>query len=161
MVNAKHKQHLRATIYQLKIEFGQPVALWKVTEGRTDYNTGEIRRDFTNKNIRRGILFPSNVSRKNKTGPNYVSISKMFTSMGGPGWDESLTWFLFDGRDVGDFNFELNDYIIADGVRYNVSETVSLGNGTVWAIGTQTAEGETLLQGGSVSSDVGVSSDVQ
>lgn len=159
--NANLQRVIRQTIYRLKLEFGALVDVYRLDSSTTDYDTGEITRSITRRRVRRAVKMPEGVSQLQYISPQFTQTQKPFITKG-LGWDEVTNVFLFDGRDLRDFNFELEDWLVWNHERFEIKAIEELGNKAGWAIGTTAAKGEPAeeLLFGSVESEIELEQDV-
>lgn len=152
---------IRQTIYNLKFRYGAPVTIYKVVDSNTDYKTGIKSISTTSRFVKRGIILPNITSREIFQGVSYLSASKSFASLGGQGWDESKRGFIFDGRDLQDYTWDLEDWIVYRDKRYDIESIEELEWNSGWLIIGKEVKGQP--SGGSpnveVESDLGLSQD--
>jgi hypothetical protein len=72
--------------------------------------------------------------RKMFQGISYLSASKPFASQGGQGWDGTTRAFIFEGRDLPGYDWEVEDWIVYRDRRYDVSEIELLEHDSGWLI---------------------------
>ena len=143
---------IRQTIYDLKHRFGAEVTVYKVVDSTTNYKTGAKSIDTTSRAVRKAIVLPSTLSREIFQSVSYLSASKSFASLGGQGWDETSRGFIFDGRDLQDYDFELEDWIVYRGKRYDIQTIEALEWDTGWMIVAKEVKGQ--VSGGGPQVDV-------
>jgi len=143
---------IRQTIYNLKHRFGAQVSVYKVLDSNTDYKTGQKSISTTCRLVKKGIVLPTTLSREIFQGVNYLSASKAFASLGGMGWDESSRAFIFDGQDLRDYIWDLEDYIVYRDKRYDIETIEELEWNSGWLVVGKEVKGQP--SGGSPNVDV-------
>lgn len=133
--NPNLQRIIRQTIYQLKHEYGRDVQVYKLTSASTDRRTGVKTQDEALFQVRKCVVMPTNAMRKIFQSISYISASKPFVSQGGQGWDGEQTSFIFEGRDLpADHRWEVEDWIVHNGIRYDVSNIEHLADNAGWMI---------------------------
>ena len=149
---------IRQTIYDLKHRFGGEVTVYKVQDSTTDYKTGSKSIATTSRLVRKAIILPNQLTRELFQGVSYLSASKSFASLGGQGWDEGQRGFIFDGHDLIGHTFEIEDWIVYRGVRYDIASIEVLEWNSGWLVIAKEVKGQ--VSGGSttveVESDLGL-----
>lgn len=139
--NPNLQRIIHQTLYQLKHWYGVPVDIYKLDSADTDYRTGSRSASVSKTSVRLAVVLPADSVRKFFQGISYISESKPFASPGGPGWDQDTRGFVFDGRDLLDFEWELEDWIVYDGKKYEVFTIEALEYKTGWLIVGKRARG--------------------
>lgn len=124
----------RQALYELKRDYGVPVAIYKMVTASTDYETGAKTSSAQAYHVKRCVVMPAATLRKFFYGVSYLGANKSFVSQGGQGWDESNRGFLIEGRDLPNFVFEKEDWVVHDGRRYDIDTIETLENGDGWLI---------------------------
>lgn len=150
--NPNLNRMIRQTIYDLKHRFGAEVTVYKVLDSNTDYKTGVKSIETSSRFVKRGIVLESSHSREVFQGVSYLSASKSFASLGGQGWDESKRAFIFDGADLRDYAFELEDWLVYRQKRYDIESIEELEFNSGWLIVAKEVKGQP--SGGSPNVDV-------
>lgn len=132
---------IHSTIYELKKRYGAPITVYRLASSSTDYETGVKSATKLSFDIQRAVILPSSEVRRFLTSISFISQSKSFVSPGSPGWDESQRAFIIDGRDLRDFSFEPEDWIVYEGKRHEVVIIESLEFNTGWLIIAKQAKG--------------------
>jgi hypothetical protein len=132
--NPNLQREIRATIYQLKKEYGAPVDVYKMDAASTDYKTGVKTATKSVISVRKAVVMPATTLRKQSMGISYLSASKPFASQGGQGWDGTTTAFIFEGSDLPGYDWEVEDWIVYRDRRYDVAEIETLGHDAGWLI---------------------------
>ncbi len=143
---------IRQTIYDLKHRFGGEATVYKVVNSTTDYKTGTKSIDTTSRLVRKAIILPNQLTRELFQGVSYLSASKSFASLGGQGWDEATRSFIFDGRDLRGYSFDIEDWIVYRGKRYDIETIEELEYDNGWLVIGKEIKGQT--SGGSITLDV-------
>jgi hypothetical protein len=139
--NPKVRQAIRQTMYMLKQQYGVSCRVYKLTSTDTDYETGVTDSVWARFKIRLACLMPLEVSRGNYVSPFYNQTNKPFITKGGMGWDEASRLFIIDGRDLPNYNWALQDYIVYGGNRFDVVAFEEIGDKDAWAVWTSQAVG--------------------
>jgi hypothetical protein len=132
--NPNLNRELRLTLYQLKKEYGAPVDVYKLDSSTTDYKTGVKTATKSVISVRLAVVMPATTMRKMFQGISYLSASKPFASQGGQGWDGTTRAFIFEGRDLPGYDWEVEDWIVYRDRRYDVSEIELLEHDSGWLI---------------------------
>ena len=132
--NPNLNRTVRQTIYQLKIEYGSPVDVYKLDAAATNYKTGVKSATKSVIRVRNAVVMPASTVRKMFQGISYLSASKPFASQGGQGWDGTSRAFLFEGRDLPGYVWQVEDWIIHRDRRYDVAQIEALDYDTGWLI---------------------------
>ena len=132
--NPNLNRELRLTLYQLKKEYGAPVDVYKLDSASTDYKTGVKTATKSVISVRLAVVMPAITMRKMFQGISYLSASKPFASQGGQGWDGTTRAFIFEGRDLPGYDWEVEDWIVYRDRRYDVSEIELLEHDSGWLI---------------------------
>jgi hypothetical protein len=121
-------------LYQLKHEYGAEVQIYKLTAASTDYETGVKTATKSVITVRHAVVMPATTMRKIFQGISYLSASKPFASQGGQGWDGTSRAFVFEGRDLPGYEWEVEDWIVYNDRRYDVSQIEELDFNSGWMI---------------------------
>ena len=132
--NPNLNRTLRQAIYELKHSYGDTVDVYKLDSASTDYKTGVKSATKSVITVRKAVVMPATTLRKFFQGISYLSASKPFASQGGQGWDGTSRAFIFEGRDLPGYEWEIEDWIVYRNRRYDVSEIESLEFDTGWLI---------------------------
>lgn len=138
--NPNLQRAIKETLYRLKIEYGVKVDVYKLSSTSTDYDTGTISRSITKNSVRRAVKMPEGVGRLQYISPNFTQTQKPFITKG-LGWDEVTNIFVFEGRDLPNYNFEIEDWLVHDHTRYEIKVVEELGGKAGWVVGTTHARG--------------------
>ena len=146
---------LKQAIYELKHSYGAPVDVYKLDAAATNRQTGVKTATKSVITVRKAVVMPAATMRKIFGGISYLSQSKPFASLGGQGWDGTSRAFIFEGRDLPDYEWEIEDWIVYRDRRYDVSEIESLEFDAGWLIIGKEVKGgtpERIIQKNVVSS---------
>lgn len=132
--NPNLNRELRQVLYTLKKEYGAPVEVYKLTASATSYKTGVKTATKSVTNVRLCVVMPALTMRKMFQGISYLSASKPFASQGGQGWDGTTRAFIFEGRDLPNHEWEVEDWIVYRGKKYDVSQIEELEHNSGWLI---------------------------
>lgn len=133
-MNANLNRTIRQAIYQLKMEYGSPVDVYKLDSASTDYKTGVKSATTSVIRVRNAVVMPASTVRKMFQGISYLSASKPFASQGGEGWDGTSRAFIFEGRDLPGYVWQVEDWIVYRDKRYDVSVIEELDCDSGWLI---------------------------
>lgn len=150
--NPSLNRMIRQTIYDLKHRFGDAVTVYKVQDSSTDYKTGVRSIETQSYPVKKCIVLPNTMTRELYQGVSYISASKSFTSLGGMAWDQGKRGFIFEGRDLPGYEWEVEDWIVYRGKRYDVDSIEELEYNAGWMIVAVEVKG--ALSGGGTSPDV-------
>lgn len=143
---------VKQTLYDLKQRFGAVVTVYKVLDANTNFMTGEKTLQTESRRVRRCAVLPSTTTREVYQGVNYLSASKVFTSLGGMGWDQSVRGFIFEGSDLPNYTWDYQDWIVYRDERYDVAEFEELEFNAGWLVIGKHVKGD--KSGGSPSVDI-------
>lgn len=132
--NPNLNREMRQTLYQLKKEYGAPCDVYKLDSASTDYKTGAKTATKSVISVRKAVVMPALTMRKIFQGISYLSASKPFASLGGQGWDGTSRAFIFEGRDLPGYDWEVEDWIVYRDKRYDVAEIEELEHDSGWLI---------------------------
>jgi hypothetical protein len=85
-------------VYRLKRNYGVPVVLRRMIKDRTDLETGRVSREYTQVNIKRGIVLPEKLIPNFAYDLAYIAANKNFTYGGLFGSSTRLV--ILDGKDI-------------------------------------------------------------
>jgi hypothetical protein len=139
--NPNLNRTLRSALYQLKHEYGAEVQVYKLDAASTDYKTGVKTATKSVQTVRKCVVLPASTVRKLFQGISYLSASKPFASQGGQGWDGTTRAFIFEGRDLPGYEWEVEDWIVYDDKRYDVATIEDLDFNSGWMIIGKEVEG--------------------
>lgn len=145
ITNPALQRIIHQTLYQLKLTYGVVCDIYRMNSSETTYETGVIAESRSKITIRRGIKLPSKVSRLSYISPNFTQTNKPFITKG-LGWDEVTDVFIFDGRDLRDFDPQIEDWIVYNHTKFNFRVVEELGHKAGWVIGCSQARGELLKE---------------
>ena len=139
MFQRKATRFIQSVIYRLKRQYGFQLTLYKILNVDKDLDTGEQRDNVKLLTIRRAVLLPSSLTRKFIYDPAYLKSNKNFTT--GGTFDPNNREILLDYRDVGEFDIEIDDYVIYDRKRWQVVEVIELEYKTAFIIKVTESKG--------------------
>lgn len=148
-------------MYRLKMEFGVKADVYKLNSSSTNYDTGTKTRDITKTSVRRAVMMPKSTVRQQYISPNFTQTNKAFITKG-LGWDDVTDLFLFDAADLRGYDFDLQDWIVHNHVRYDVKMVEELGVKGGWAVWATLAKnsGAEEFHDQLVEQDIGVDAEV-
>lgn len=132
MVQRKATRFIQSVIYRLKRQYGFPLTLHKIISVDRDLDTGDQRNTIRLLTIKRAVLLPTSLMRRFIYDPAYLKSNKNFTT--GGTFDPNNREILLDYEDVGEFNIEIDDYIIYDDKRWQVTMVSELEYKTAFVI---------------------------
>jgi len=138
--NPGAQRRIRDVLYQLKLDWGVLADVYKLVTSETDYDTGLKTETITKNSVRRVVKMPAATARSTYISPYFTQTNKPFITKGA-GWDEVTDVFIFDGRDLRDYDFDLQDWIVHNHVRYELKGIEEIGEKAGWMILTTLAKG--------------------
>lgn len=149
---------LRASLYQLKFEYGTRIAVNKLIVSEVDPRTGVRHRATDRYVIPRAVKLPEVLKRETHQSISTISANKQLV-MGGT-VDFGGTTFIVDRRDCELPTLTADDWIDEDGDKYQISHVEDLLK-CGWVIKARRVAGESVDPiSGSASSQLGVDNDV-
>lgn len=134
------QKRIRDALYQLKLDWGVLVDVYKRVSSVTDYTTGLKTENITKTSVRRAVKMPSMTYRTNYVSPYFTQTNKPYITKGF-GWDEISDVFVFDGLDLPNYEFEIEDWLVHNHVRYEVKSVEEMGEKAGWVVFTTLAKG--------------------
>jgi len=125
---------VRNTIYDLKTRYGAPITVYRLTSATTNYKTGVKTGTVANYNIRKAAVLPADEVRRFFASIAFITEAKSFVSPGMQGWDQSTRGFVIDSRDIRDFEFQPEDWIVYRHKRYELESIQRLEYDTGWLV---------------------------
>ncbi len=135
MTRRKQTAFIRKILYTLKRGYGFPITLHKITDETHNYETGKRSPTIITQKINRAIILPATLRRVFETD----SLSTGFKY--GALYDSSLRQVVIDAADLGNFKIEINDYLIWDERRWQVSQVQELEYQTAYNLLIKMVEG--------------------
>jgi hypothetical protein len=132
--NPRLNKMVRQTIYDLKHQFGDEVTVYKVLDSSTNYKTGVRSIETQAYPVKKCIVLPNTMTRELYQGVSYISASKAFTSLGGMAWDQAKRGFIFEGHDLPGYTWDIEDWIVYRGKRYDVESIEALEYDSGWMV---------------------------
>lgn len=112
---------VRVSLYQLKQEYGIPAALYKMSIGTTDRETGQKTVGRTKVPLSRFIVLPARTLNKFEYDLTYIGANKNFTY--GGFFEVGDREAVIDANDLPrNYEMDQNDYVVFNGDRYNIIE---------------------------------------
>ena len=146
------QRRIRDALYQLKLDWGVLVDVYKLVSSETDYDTGEKQDVIAKTTVRRAVKMPAETARASYISPYFTQTNKPFITKGA-GWDEVTDVFVFDGRDLRNYEFEIQDWITWNHQRYEIKSFEEIGQGAGWVVLTTWAKGSPPYESYPVSVD--------
>jgi len=134
------QRRIRDALYRLKLDYGVLADVYKLISSETDYDTGTKTESTTKVSVRRAIKMPASTARATYISPYFTQTNKPFITKGS-GWDEATDVFVFDGRDLRNYDFAIQDWIVHNHVRYEVKSFEEFGDKAGWLVLTTLAIG--------------------
>ena len=142
--NRSRNREMSDVLYYLKHQLGIDAQLYRISTDSVNRATGEKTISRTTIKIKRMIVFPVRSIMKFQQTISYLAANKNFTY--GGEFKIGDRELIIDQRDLPTRNYELSmsDYIVFDGKRYNIVDTIALDFRKGWYIhGRQTQEQKT------------------
>lgn len=133
-------QRMKAVLYALKKEYGGPISIYKKGTSQTNPATGEKTVLRTALPIRRAAILPGNISRNEIRGISLISANKQLVQ--GGQYDIESRTFIVDGLDAPSLELTEDDWVVCDGMKFQVQRFEEFPSGTAWVIGTKAVLGE-------------------
>lgn len=119
MVWQNNLREIRKVVYHLKMRYGLALSYFDPTAQTNDPKTGVITRSFTQINIRRAVILPTNLARTFVYDLAYIATGKNFTE--GGFFDKNLKQIIIDKKDFPTgFVPNTNHHMEIDGQRYEI-----------------------------------------
>jgi len=134
---------IRNALYQLKLRYGAPISVYRMTSSSTDLKTGVRTNTKESYDIELAAVLSSNEARKYFASLSFISSAKSFVSPGQQGWDQNRRGFVIDGEDLRDFEWDPEDWIVYRDKRYEVEVIEALEHDTGWLIWAKQLKGNT------------------
>lgn len=134
MSNSNLNRTIRQVLYSLSHEYGNPVTVFKMLDAETDLDTGEKTAVTDSFEVARCVVLPSTSLRKFFQSVYYLRESQQFTSQGGQGWDAMSRGFIIEQAQLRNYEFQVEDWIVYKGRRYDVQSIHELEDETGWLI---------------------------
>lgn len=131
----KQTAFIKKMLYTLKRGYGFPVTLHKITDEARDYETGKRVPTIITQKIQRAIILPATLQRvfESDSTPTGFKYGALF--------DTSLRQVIIDASDLDTFNIEINDYIVWNEKRWQVSQVNELEYQTAYNVLIKAVEG--------------------
>lgn len=142
---------MRAVLYSLKREYGGRIDLYNLGAVTSNAKTGARTVEKSVTVIKRAIILPADVARREVRGISLISANKSLV-MGG-GYDSSVRVFIVDQRDAPGLSLSKDDWVVYDGKKYQIHDFDEFEFDTCWLITAKALLGETPEQIHLVSSD--------
>lgn len=135
MTRRQQTVFIRKMLYTLKRGYGFPITLHKITDETHNYETGKRVPTILTQRIERAIILPATLRRI------FESDSLPTDFKYGALYDSSLRQVVIDADDLNDFEIEINDYLIWNEKRWQVSQVQELEYQTAYNILIKMVEG--------------------
>jgi hypothetical protein len=133
--NTNLTRELKAALYVLMRDYGSTLDVYKTITTNTDLSTGKKSGTVDVFTIRKAVAMPATTARKFFMGTAYNTAGKEFSTQGGEGWDGTSRLFMIQGSDLpSKYEWELEDWIVFDSRRYEVSSIEELDFYSGWLI---------------------------
>lgn len=131
----KQTRFIRRLLYTLKRGYGFAITLHKITDETQNYQTGKKIVTIQTQKINKAIILPAHMQRQ------FESESQPANFKYGALYDASMRQVIIDVIDLGDFNIEIDDYIIHDERRWQVSHYYKLELYSAYVLYVKAVEG--------------------
>jgi len=131
----KQTRFIRRLVYTLKRGYGFAITLHKITDEAHNYQTGQKVVNIQTQKINKAIILPAHLQRQ------FESDSQPADFKYGALYDASMRQVIIDAIDLGDFNIEIDDYVIYDAKRWQVSHYYKLELHSAYVLYIKTVEG--------------------
>ena len=124
---------IRKTIYRLKWRYGCPIGLYSYSRGEYNPATGITEMTVSRIKITRAIVFPAEVHKNFFYSISFIRANSNFVT----GGDVEIgdRQFIIDAKDLPRrYQVVLNQYIIWEHKRYDITKVYGLEYGTGWFI---------------------------
>jgi hypothetical protein len=138
--NRNLNQRMRAALYQLKREYGGRIDVYKKGAVSSDPATGVRTISKTLTVLKRAIILPASVARREVRGISAISANKSFVV--GGGYDNSTKVFIIDRRDAPDLMLTNDDWIVFAGQKFEINDFEPFEFDTCWIITAKALIGE-------------------
>ncbi len=116
---------LRRTLYQLKRQYGFPIAVYRMTIGQPDLETGLKSVTRIKVGIDRAIVMPMKAELLGFYGNALLKAGRDFAYGGFQ--DQDMKIVIIDARDLpDDFTIEKQDYVVYQHKKYEVGKSTKL-----------------------------------
>ncbi len=135
MTRRKQTAFIRKILYTLKRGYGFPITLHKITDETHNYETGKKVPTIITKKINRAIILPATLRRvfESDSLPTDFKYGALYNS--------SLRQVIIDANDLDDFEIEINDYLIWNEKKWQVSQVQELEYQTAYNLLIKMVEG--------------------
>ena len=129
----KQTRFIRRLLYTLKRGYGFTITLHKITNETQNYQTGQKIVTIQTQKIDKAIILPAHLQRQFENQPTNFKYGGLY--------DAAMRQVIIDAIDLGDFNVEIDDYIIYDGRRWQVSHFYELELYSAFVLYVKAVEG--------------------
>jgi len=145
--NVKHL--MLAALYNLKRRYGGRIDIYKMGSSSTNPQTGERTVTSSVTVIRRAVILPADMARREFRGGSLSAANKTLVQ---GGWVSDATHvFVIDRRDAPGLNLAPTDWITLDGQRCDIAKIEEFPFQTGWVIQAKAVLGDKFTQAITVS----------
>jgi len=128
-----NNSHLKQFIYNMKQKYGQPLYIYRILSSVADDVTGQKSVEIQSTPIPRAVIVPDNLQRKFAYDLGYLAANKNFTY--GGWYDPEAIMIMLENSDFKVLsNLVLDDYILYQGKRYQITKCNRLDSLTVISV---------------------------
>ena len=132
LVEKRYRRLVRQVLYGLRTQYGGRIAVYKLIDADTNYSTGVKTIEKISYELV-AILGPGKVAREVLQSISQISANK--TMVYGGTFDSTVKTFVIDGRHLpGDFEFEMDDWIVYNNARFELKDVYKLDYHAGWII---------------------------
>jgi hypothetical protein len=138
-MNRNLQQRMRAVMYQLKMQYGDSIAIHKKTSVSSNARTGEKVMETSVTRIRRAVIVTGEIARREHRSISAISANKGLVQ--GGWYDTNTRYFIIDRRDARNLTLTNDDFIIYSGLKYQVAEFREFETRAAWIVTGQAVLG--------------------
>lgn len=115
-----------------------------MTDSATDYATGLKSRTVSSQQIRNVVPLSDSQRRAIYESGAYLQNGRPFTWRGGQGTDNHTRLFLVLGQDMRDWQPDIHQWIVFEGLQYEIYMADRLGDFVAWILSTRAAANNSI-----------------
>lgn len=117
--------YIRNVLYKLKLDYGFPIDLYRFTGQDVNTATGTITRTRIKVEVDLAVIMSEQDSRKFAYSRAFIAENRAFTF--GGYFDVGVRMCILDALDLPEeFVPKIDDYLVAEGIRYQVTHVTNL-----------------------------------
>ncbi len=134
MASANHNliKMIRACLDRMKKEYGGEITVCRLNTASTDRADGTKAETHTATYIKRAIVLPAKVRREVIQSISAVSANK-YLAYGGS-FENGIRTFIIDRRDAPGIVLTNDDWVVYEGVRYDIKAVEEFEQSTAWVV---------------------------